>query len=407
MVPARNVALANTANAAEDHPMTDDRTSPAFVDDEVVDLHLRRRPSHGDAQHQGAPDQRRHLDMWLKFEVDSTPLPDATGSNEQTKLLFRSDETLAEALQRSSLEQFDIAITPLSDPNFDRDKAVHTARKAMKRIRALLRFVRDYIGRDIYRAENVLIRDASRSLSGARTAAVMMRALDHLSAHFQPSVDPALFSGLAESLRITHGEISHAVTDNSLLINEVLVALEAGRARFASWPISEATTSRSSLITRTVVPDKFSSLEPGIRRVYGRGQDRMALALDRPSEEAFHEWRKRVKYLRYQMEALRAVWPSVVGGLESSLNDLAETLGEEHDLAELAGYAITNRNSCTEAERRMLVAIASQRRRELQIEAATIGHRVYAEPPKVFTRRLGAYWDAWHERANRSNSLSD
>jgi hypothetical protein len=185
------------------------------------------------------------------------------------------------------------------------------------------------------------------------------------------------------------------VADNAVLIGEVVVGLEAARARFAAWPISEATNPGASAVSRGVIPDAFSSLEPGIRRVYRRGQVRMNLALDRPSEVAFHEWRKRVKYLRYQMEALRAVWPSVVGGLESSLNDLAETLGEEHDLAELAGYAIANPHSCTDAERRLLVALTSKRRKELQDEAALVGHRVFAETPRAFTRRLGSYWDAW------------
>jgi CHAD domain-containing protein len=121
----------------------------------------------------------------------------------------------------------------------------------------------------------------------------------------------------------------------------------------------------------------------------------MERAFDRPSDESFHEWRKRVKYLRYQMEALRALWPTVVGGLESSLNDLAETLGEEHDLAELAVYTVVNGQSCTDAERRLLGALVAKRRRELQDEAAMIGHRVYAETPRQFTGRIGAYWDTW------------
>jgi CHAD domain-containing protein len=376
--------------------MTDDRTSPALGEPEVVDLRPRRRPAR-----EAGSEPRRHLDLWLKFEVDTAPPPVVAGRSEHTKLLFRSDETLAQALQRSCLEQFDIAITHLADPHYDRDVAIHTARKAMKRIRAVLRLVRDYIGHDIYRAENVVLRDSARRLSAARTAAVMLRALDHLVEHFEPNVDPGVFVRLRNALRRSHEEITASIAGDADLIENVIVVLEAARVRFAAWPTAEAETSRSSLITGRVIPDDFASIEPGIRRVYRRGTIRMAQAFDRPSDEAFHEWRKRVKYLRYQMEALRPLWPDVVGGLDAALNELSETLGEEHDLAELAVYALVNRDSCTDGERRLLGALVAKRRRELHEEAAAIGHRVYAETPVQFTARIGAYWEAWRAATGR------
>ena len=57
----------------------------------------------------------------------------------------------------------------------------------------------------------------------------------------------------------------------------------------------------------------------------------MGRAVDRPTDEAFHEWRKEVKYLRYQMESLRPIDPPAFSGVIAALDSLGEVLGTEHD----------------------------------------------------------------------------
>ena len=58
-----------------------------------------------------------------------------------------------------------------------RAEAVHEARKDMKKLRALLRLVRDELGEDVYRRENDCFRDTARTLSGLRDAEVMLATL--------------------------------------------------------------------------------------------------------------------------------------------------------------------------------------------------------------------------------------
>lgn len=303
-------------------------------------------------------------------------------------LAIERGEPLAAALQRVSLEQFDVAIGRLSDPDYPPELAVHQARKAMKRLRAVLRLVRTTIGIDDYRHENGLLRDTARVLSEARTAAVMGLALDEL-VQTTDGADPAWFAPLRAELARRHDVTESRVIGDPRVVATAVADLEDSRKRFARW------ASDSGPLTANGFTDAFGSVEPGIRRVYARGRRRMAAAVERPSAEAFHDWRKQVKYQRYHMEAVAPMWPQVVGGLETTLDELSEILGTEHDLAELGVFVATERDHCTPEVRRYLLALVVQRRVELQRHAANIGRFVYAETPAAFTKRLAAYWDGW------------
>ena len=122
----------------------------------------------------------------------------------------------------------------------------------------------------------------------------------------------------------------------------------------------------------------------------------MADAYRSPSSESFHEWRKRARYLRFQLETLTGMWPEVLGAVAAAVDDLGETLGDEHDLAELAKVVNSDRSlTSKKRERELLTALIEQRRKDLQQQARVKGLRVYAEPTDRFVERLGVYWEAW------------
>jgi hypothetical protein len=92
------------------------------------------------------------------------------------------------------------------------------------------------------------------------------------------------------------------------------------------------------------------------------------------------------------------MWPDVIGGLASAIDDLGETLGGVHDLAEL-GRIVHDDHSVTSGKRQreLLAALIDQRRRDLQHQAVAVGLRIYAEPTDQFVQRLGVYWEAWRD----------
>lgn len=325
---------------------------------------------------------QRHLDV-----SRTRYLPAVSGEG----FVLGLDEPLGAGLQRISLEQFDHAIAGLDGPDSDVDGAIHEARKAMKRLRAVLRMVRPEIGDQIYRYENRILRDAARMISPVRDAAVMVDSVGSLAARFEGSLPVDVFDDLSERLDRRALAIRRRVLDEGAAADSVVATLRSARTRFAGWPVDRSAEG----VYGSAIGDRFEAVGVGVGQTYRRGRDEMHTAFETPAAHTFHRWRKRVKYLRHQLEILHPLWPEVVGGTAMSLDRLGDVLGEEHDLAELLSLLSVQPGLCPDpVERSLLAALAQHRRVELQTAARVLGTRIYAEKPKAFARRLGAYWDS-------------
>jgi CHAD domain-containing protein len=160
------------------------------------------------------------------------------------------------------------------------------------------------------------------------------------------------------------------------------------RERVLDWRLKPATAADSA----------FALLGPGLRKTYRRGRRAMRKAYAEPSVEAFHDWRKRVKYLTYHLRLLRPCWPKLLKAQHNAVKTLADLLGDDHDLAVLAELLQTlhgtddpARGADASAEQALLTEIGRQSN-QLRRRAYGVGQVVYAERPKALARRLGAYW---------------
>src|SRR6266516_4013585 len=85
---------------------------------------------------------------------------DGAAPEEVSPYRLKGDETIADGVRRVATAQLDDALENLRDPSRDRGEAVHEARKDLKKVRAILRLVRDRVGDDLYKVENRRLRDA-------------------------------------------------------------------------------------------------------------------------------------------------------------------------------------------------------------------------------------------------------
>ncbi len=290
---------------------------------------------------------------------------------------LEADETPAQGIKRIALEQIDKALGVLADPS-DRDEAVHDARKRFKQVRALVRLVRDEVGQDVYRTENVCFRDAGRLLSEVRASQVLVGTLDALTERYAAYLSDPAIASIREKLADRHEEIAYRVLEEEEAIAAVVDMVQGARKRVETWPI------RST---------DFDAFHGGLKRVYQRGRKGMAGAYADPSIETFHEWRKRVKYLWYHVRILHPIWPDLLSPLANALDDLSDLLGQEHDLAELklAIQVLPDVDYSTERVQ-FLFSIIWQQRNELQARAQPLGERIYQEKPSAFVARIGDYW---------------
>jgi CHAD domain-containing protein len=293
---------------------------------------------------------------------------------------LETGERVEAGIKRIIDEQLASALTDLRSSDAKKaDSAVHAARKRLKRIRALVRLVRQELGEETFNRENAAFRDAGGSLSEARDAAVLVATLDSLKS----TVDPAAFAAARKKLLARRRAVARRVLQTGSALETVAVQIEAARQRVANWNIGH---------------DGWDSLKPGLKHIYDQARAAYQCAEVGGQPELFHEWRKRVKDLWHQTEVLEAIWPEVMKSLADQFHALADILGEEHDLSVLK--SVLEAEALARAEEVSAVAeAAGSKRAQRQQEAKSLGARIFAERPGAFTKRLGHYWTAWQCQA--------
>lgn len=294
---------------------------------------------------------------------------------------LEANERVSEGMKRIILQCVDHAIFVLEDSGVDRDEGVHDARKHFKQIRAALRLVRDGIGYDVYKRENIYFRDCGRLLAPVRDSFVMVETLDALFDNETGERPPPTFAAVRQMLLEQYQTISRSVLYESNAIPEVVARLHMARSRIHDLPMDG---------------NNFTVLRMGLHRVYRRGRQAMKKAYAEPHPETFHEWRKRVKYLRHHIEILEMVCPTLLNNLANELHQLSDQLGDDHDLAELRHTLIVNPPIFNDGKALpTYIRLIDQRRTELELAARPLGDRLFAVKPSAFVERIAAYWEAW------------
>ncbi|HEX5191156.1 MAG TPA: CHAD domain-containing protein [Solirubrobacteraceae bacterium] len=296
--------------------------------------------------------------------------------------VLETDEAVRGGIIRCGREQLDRAVSELSSQIAkDPVKAVHSARKAVKRERALLRLVRGSMPADQRRRENGALRDASRELSGARDAEAMLDTLNALAERYVGQLPQRTFDVVSAEFE-RRRDVARAPLLDSTLADQAAGELLAVRVRVDDWELRR---------------DGFDALEDGLHRSYRDGRRAFATARADRSMGAWHEWRKRAKDLWYQQRLLRSVAGPAVGGRAKDAHLLSDLLGDIHDLGVLR-WALTEKMHAP-VDSDGIVELIDHRSAQLQEEALCIGARVYAERPKQFMRRLRRMWKAGSRHA--------
>jgi CHAD domain-containing protein len=267
-------------------------------------------------------------------------------------------------------------------------EAVHEARKRCKRLRALIRLLRSPSPK-FSRRENRAFRDFARSLSFMRDVDATAEAFLDLVKTEKGGVRN--FSSLRAILN-ARGKRTNA-TEQRAILAVMAKSVRAAHHRFTSLKLPE---------------DKgFKLIETGLEHSYGRGREAMTDAYERQEEVAFHEWRKRVKDLYYQMQIFRQSWPPVLNHLCKQYERLGDVLGQEHDLMVIRETLLSPHPGQVPPELLQSFLDLLQRRAfELQAEAQAIGRRIYAEKPRAFIRRIKVYWETWQAEISASNEAT-
>jgi CHAD domain-containing protein len=306
----------------------------------------------------------------------------------ERRLGLRAGEPPSAGLQRMALGQIDIAIEQLEGTSTAGPtaaaKSVHETRKALKRLRALLRLLRHELGDDAFAREDAAVRDIARSLSGARDAEVMLATLDALiRRHPRKLARHKGVRKLRRELADEQRRMTARTLGDSATRARVIADLGALRSRVSRWSLPGGAGTKL--------------VQLGLRGLYAQGRRRFRDAKRRKGRDiqSMHRWRKRVKDLRYVAEMLardsrpkgkRRATDARLRRLAKRADSLGETLGEDHDLAVLAERV--RKGPKRRGARKTLLKLIARRRRELRKAALRDGKRLYRRSPVEFVRGL-------------------
>lgn len=295
---------------------------------------------------------------------------------------LRADQSLGKNLRRMFRQQIDAALAVAKGVEEPNDTRVHAMRKHLKKARAVLQLVRKKIGK-AFRREDRRLRDVGRLMTEIRDAEVRlqtMRQLEDATHHHYLSYQ--------KIERLLALELENFLVEFGDWGNSAIPLLERACDEAGQWPIDDY---RSKQLRRAV------------QRSYKSGRRALAASKAKPSAGKFHELRKQVKLLGYQLRILRPLNHVVVGSVSGELTDLGHLLGRVHDLTFLADRLRQERSEKHWGKQDdELLAVIENCEAELQRDGMEMAERFFAERKSGFGCLIHEWFDDWHHAKSGS-----
>jgi CHAD domain-containing protein len=282
---------------------------------------------------------------------------------------FKLDEKIKKGFRRIAREQVALAVDELSVANIPA-AAIHSSRKAIKRLRALLRAAGPALGTAAQRRHDKALRDIARRLSHRRDADVLEETVTKLETVYGKDAIDCL-RALRVSLENGLGDASRPLDAESL--NAIRIALSDEGKRL----------SKARLNSRGI-----TAMLDGITATYGDGRRALKRTYNSPSDENVHELRKMVQAHWRHMALLSRAWPEALTIRLEAARELSQVLGDDHDLALLKQAALSHQVEGVDA----IIELCERRQAELRDAARPRAARLFAEQPQHFAHRMTVYW---------------
>ena len=291
---------------------------------------------------------------------------------------LQPDEPVAAGLRRIITELTDHSIAQI-DGTTGVDERVHEVRKALKKTRAALRLARAALPQ--FDRENARYRDAGRCLSSLRDASAMIETVDKLASELTEAAGP----GTPDALR-------------DVLISQRDLAFDTDIDHAFAEVRQRLTHSRIATRSLEFDADGFTAIGAGLRRSYRRAR-KLHTSLQKGGDtEAFHTWRKRLKYHRYHVEILQGLWTEG-SSPTPGLHELTDYLGMANDVAVLLDNVDTFSepivDRSTDAKIRSSLVIVRDTARSSAVE---LGSELLSQTPSEMVRRTQERWNDWYGR---------
>lgn len=286
-------------------------------------------------------------------------------------LCLTGREDVAEGLRRIFQVQLRHAGHCISKARLT-DREIHNARKLIRRARATLQLLRPALAHDIFGATNVTLRDISRPLGQVRDSKVLFDVLGALRERNKKAFVSMDLRPLVRHLQSQRRRARRTFFRQTNNLPYARAALRRLQIESRQW--------RFEMTDRQLV-------EVALQRIYRKARRSYVSARKDASDERLHDWRKQVKHLWYGLEILAPLRPRAIDKRVDRAHELADDLGDNHDLAVLSAQIESGRLDARTAKG--LTSQIGKRRQALQDHALSLGKRLLARKPKRFIRVIG------------------
>jgi CHAD domain-containing protein len=299
-----------------------------------------------------------------------------------------NDESISGNIRRILLDQIAYIRRHAGKKQKDIHRSIHEIRKSIKRIRAVLRMVRDEIGYSSYYRENVFYRDLSRKLSEIRNYEVLSDSIHNLQADLSNTIPAAAFKPLEMELNKQREEISGDLIRLTQLLKEISGEMDDAKERIHDFMMEH---------------DDFRALEGGIIRIYRQGRRYLHDIREDPDPTRLHDMRKRMKYFWYQVDLLQPIFPGPMKAYARTLETITESLGVYHDLVVLQEF-LSETNIITDAVINETLLQACDAKKSMLLSRIWImADTAYSEKPRALVDRLASYWKVYASTSDHNH----
>jgi CHAD domain-containing protein len=294
-----------------------------------------------------------------------------TSAKTETQYRFGKGEDPRDAIRRILSEQLRDAVDVLSQSGGSLEKAVHEARRCIKRTRSVLRLIEFAIPKT-YSRENSRLRKVGRSLSELRDSHALLETLEGLEERKRADgAKDRAFENAHAFLESRGAQIAQQMTEGGM---------ERSVARLKDALAHVEKLTYTKVDTKGIAKSLYQSVKRGMKAFTAAEED--------PEPEKFHEWRKRAKDLRFQLSLLSELRPDLQEYSQTA-KELEQLLGDDHNLAVLVDL-LREADGSEGSDFRALHQRISSRQSALRGKAKELGEQLYGEKRKVWKHRLEA-----------------
>lgn len=245
--------------------------------------------------------------------------------------------------------------------------AVHEYRKSLRRARAIVALLRPCIGKPAAQGVVRHLQDAFGATNALRDADVL----------------PATLCSLPP---VPEDEPARRAIELGLQLDQIRARRETAETLARCLPFLRALPAALDVL----LSREFSAheLERGLARSRRRERRALESARQTGSDEDLHQWRKRFKELRYQIELLASSGTAELRKRETALGNLARELGRVTDLTLLSRHIERRQREGAVPPAPALLDRIRQSARERSGEVLERGGQLFEDSPKLFARQV-------------------